>query len=353
MFLHLSPHILTDPKMLSEVSAEQLEANHIALGIFIGLIVITDLLVLYCLSALSLRGPKSSLSDAANLNVQPKLCDCFKLRRGGSLIPDYFFSVKYPIGSFKDNHDGHCTLEANQWGLRWSHICDRIFRKRRCTDYAILCLQIWSFICGALSFYLSLVFWMNMFLEFIINCVGRGWTVNLLALSSVYFIMEIMLWFLRRQCEGIIVLTRNTADSFNVRMVAIYWRLFDILLVIACSIPTHVDLSSSYFEIFVMFMVLRGFLWQCTYILITFISTVVVTVKNLNHKKCEIKSKIYQFLFVVHRNDNVDITDRVEETPRCCSDRVKVQGVVILWLMVVIDSILAAVLGLVDCVGSF
>ena len=329
--------------MLSEVTADQREANHIAFGLFVGLIVVSDICVLYYLSIISLRGPKSSLSAAADTNVQPKLCDCFKLRGGGSLIPDYFFSVKYPIGSFKDNHDEHSILKPNRWGLRWSSICDRIFRKRRCTEYALFGLQIWSFLSGALSFYLSLAFWANLLLEYLVNCVGRGWTVNLLALSSVYFVMETVLWFLRRQWEAVIVMTRNTADTFNVRMVAIYWRLFAVLLVIACSVPTNVDSASSYFEVLAMFMVLRGFLWQSVYAVVTLATTMAVTVQNLKRKKCEIKSKVYQFLFVVHCNDAT--TDRVEETQRCCTDRVKVQGVVILWLLVVVDSILAAVLG--------
>ena len=165
--------------------------------------------------------------------------------------------------------------------------------------------------------------------------------------------MEIILWFIIRQFEALIVLTRNTGDVFNARIITIYWRLFDLILIILCAIPTNVDESSTWFQIFLMFMTMRGLLWQLLFIIINLCVTIGVTVKNVFYlnKQCDTKMKWFQLLFIIHYNNaNVSNTELntvsspKEKTQTCCGDRIKIEFVVLIWILILIYAILSGAL---------
>ena len=56
--------------MVSEVSEEQQETNDIIIGLFITLIIISDILICYYLYLISLKGPKTSFTEANQLKDQ-------------------------------------------------------------------------------------------------------------------------------------------------------------------------------------------------------------------------------------------------------------------------------------------
>ncbi len=84
------------------------------------------------------------------------------------------------------DHERRALIQHNDsyFGENEISFWGKLFRHRTINEYFILLLQFWSLCCGIIAFYLSLVFYMNMIIEYIISCMANGWSYSLIALLA-------------------------------------------------------------------------------------------------------------------------------------------------------------------------
>eukprot|EP01084_Bolivina_argentea_P161937 281833_1 len=246
---------------------------------------------------------------------------------------EYLFTAHYPI---INNTDIENTIFENTNETKPNWFIDttamKIFSDCTCYKYLKYSMQLWAFCCGFLAIYLSLVFWMNLFAEFVFAAIGRSDDDpgSIFGLVAVYFMVEIIFFCLKRQIESIILLTRNVGDIFDVKIILL-WRIYDVILIIICTGCSRINSSTWFFQILMLLMVIRGIIWQIVHSLIVFFGTVGITIYQFSLQMDGIKKDTSwlnwkEFIFIM--------SDRPENMTEC--NWYKYAYVVIIWLLIII-----------------
>ena len=97
---------------------------------------------------------------------------------------------------------------------------------------------------------------------------------------AVYFLVEIIFWFLKRQIESIILLTRNVGDIFDIKLI-LFWRIYDVILIFICVGCIRINSSVWFFQWLMLLMILRGLIWQAWHTTIVLFGTFAIIIYKL------------------------------------------------------------------------
>ena len=286
---------------MATVSSDD-ESNAVTVSIvYIVFTVVFDGLIHLALQIIATKGPGKSLiqfqdvlqSDIEQVNIQQSQSDndnenvnvnsnndqAFHIK-----LYKYLFKPKYPIITNEDIQNSNLTDSDKNEDVNYfkDNTIMRIFTECTCYKYLKFSLQFWAFCCGFLALYLSLVFWGNLFAEYTFAAIGRSDESpgSIFGLVAVYFLVEIIFWFLKRQIESIILLTRNVGDLFDIKLI-LFWRIYDVILIIICVGCIRINSSVWFFQWLMLLMVIRGLIWQAWHAVIVLIGTFTIIIYKL------------------------------------------------------------------------
>ena len=176
----------------------------------------------------------------------------------------------------------------------------KLIRPRTPMEVIHLLLQFWCLLCGAISLYLSAVFYMNLLVEYILNCIAIGW-VGLFAGIAAIFLVVCVSWLFRRKFESLIIMTRNTLDFRHSG--GFFWRFFNFALCILFTVITtfynQVDPFSDilFYQIFLLYMVLFALSFQILYVLCTIAASIIALIYQKS------ATKFYKILCGIEQHD--------------------------------------------------
>ena len=268
-----------------------------------------------------------------------------------SLAKSYYKCVE---SLFKPTYPNYYTLLSNRssvsrineddnnnkmFSINYGRICEEFLNnKHSFIQYCIYVLQLWSFCCGFLAFYASFIFWMNLLLQFFIMCTGSDNPLSNLGLFSLYFILEVIFWFVRRQFESLVLLTRNTGDIFELGLLPMS-RIYSLCLCIICTLWTQINSDQIGWKYFILFMLIRGLYHQMIYVTLTFFQTVYLVISSMN--KCK---HFWKLICVV---STLILSPQEERQLNCClRSKTKLMYIIFLWVLIIIYAILMAVVGI-------
>ena len=267
---------------MSQQSYNEAEASTFIIVVFSLITAIADLIIFFLLHQVSLKIPRPNQYDHMN---QKRGCVL------GRKYPSFYFVDSSKVINNDNDPNADDEKEEIQALIRhndqvyfgendvsfWS----KLFRHRTTMEYVILSLQIWSFCCGVIAFYLSSVFSMNMILEYLLNCISNGWSAHLVGLFGLFFLIENIFWTIRRQFESIHIMCRNAMDIYDIRIITI-WRSFQLFLCTLFAIWVAFDddfipfSDILFWQFFLFFMVIHGIIFQILYGVISFIQSVTI-----------------------------------------------------------------------------
>eukprot|EP01084_Bolivina_argentea_P060889 111230_1 len=177
----------------------------------------------------------------------------------------------------------------------------KLIRHRTPKELIHLLLQVWCLSSGAISLYLSAVFYMNLLVEYILICMSVGW-IGILAGITAILLVVCVSWIFRRKFESIIIITRNTLDLRSDHIsYSILWRFCNFSLCVIFSIITAlyneiIPFSDVlFFQMFLTFMFIFALSFQLLYVLCTIVASIRALIYNKSKEKfCKLLCGIEQ-----------------------------------------------------------
>eukprot|EP01084_Bolivina_argentea_P259991 438914_1 len=299
--------------------------SHDMVAFFFMVTIPVDIFVFYYLHRISLAKPYGKRN----------LCSKFLF---APIYPSYYYSDDLRNNSDENNNslnNNNSNLNSNKrmFSMNYGRICSQFLNnKHTFIEYCIYCLQIWSFCCGFLSFYASFIFWMNLVLEFFVVSTGSDSSGCFFALTALYFIMEIIFWFIRREFESLILITRNIGDILDIGLLPIV-RLYNIIICFSCTIWTQFNSDNIGWKYFILFMLLRGLYHQMIYVTISFFNAIYIVITSMKQWKHFLK------LICVSSTDAIKLQEN--RASKCKSINLYI---IFIWTLIILYSLCMAVI---------